>query len=320
VNKVSGDGVHKSKKVLSFFIVIILVISCCVTQKTNAINVSGAWALYPLMVKWAEEYTKIHPEVRIDISAGGAGKGMADALGGLVDIGMVSREIYPEEKEKGAFWVAVAKDAVVPLVNRNNPYSADILSQGIDKETFYNIYITGSITTWGDVLGTPEITDKIRVYTRSDACGAAQTWASYLGFAQEDLRGVGVYGDPGIVEAVAQDVFGIGYANLNFAYDAATERPSPGITPIPIDLNGNRRIDERENFYTTKFHVIDAIAAGVYPSPPARDLYLVTKGNPTGIVREFLIWILTEGQQYLSEIGYISLGERIEEELKKVEE
>ena len=52
------------------------------TQKTDrelvgTIRVSGAWALYPMAVRWSEEFKKIHPKVRIDISAGGAGKGVA---------------------------------------------------------------------------------------------------------------------------------------------------------------------------------------------------------------------------------------------------
>lgn len=309
---------NKWMKKVAWILISVLTMAGC-SEKSEPITVSGAWALYPMMVKWAEEYTALHPDIRIDVSAGGAGKGMADTLSGLADIGMISREIYPVEIEKGAFWVTVARDAVIPIMNRDNPYAVDVLSQGITKETFYRMYIRGGVT-WGDVLGKPEITDKVQVYTRSDACGAAKTWASYLGFAQEDLLGVGVYGDPGIVEAVAHDNCGIGYANLNFAYDITTGEPAPGIMAVPIDLDDNGRIDENENFYTTKFEVIHAIAADVYPSPPARDLYLVTKGKPTGAVRDFLIWILTDGQQYISETGYISISPQIlEEELKKLE-
>ena len=92
----------------------------------GTITISGAWALYPLMVRWGEEFQKLHPDVRFDISAGGAGKGMADALANAVDIGMVSREIYPEEVDKGAFWVSVAKDAVFPTVNAENPVREDL--------------------------------------------------------------------------------------------------------------------------------------------------------------------------------------------------
>lgn len=311
--------VTKAKKMASLAIIGVIISSGCTAQsQEDTITVSGAWALYPLMVKWVEEYGALHPHVRIDVSAGGAGKGMADVLGGLTDIGMVSREIYPEEIEKGAFFVAVAKDAVVPIMNRNNPHLSQILSTGITYEAFYDLYITGGATTWGDILKDSRITDRVQVYTRSDACGAAQTWASYLDHAQEDLQGVGVYGDPGVVEAVAQDAHGIGFANLNFAYDAVSGTPAPGVVVIPIDFNSNGTIDENEDFYAEKTGVMAAIIAGWYPSPPARELYLVTKGYPSGLTRDFLIWILTEGQQYVGEVGYISLGEKIEEELEKI--
>ena len=89
-------------------------------QSEDEISVSGAWAIYPLMVRWAEEYQGLYSGVRIDVSAGGAGKGMVDVLSGMVDIGMVSREIRPEEEEQGAYWIGVAKDAVFPTINANN--------------------------------------------------------------------------------------------------------------------------------------------------------------------------------------------------------
>lgn len=292
----------------------------------GTIRVSGAWALYPMVVKWSEEFQKIHPDVRIDLSAGGAGKGMADVLGGMVDIGMVSRGIYPEEIEKGAFWVAVTKDAVVPTVNEANPALEDLLSTGITKQALIDLWIMGAKTTWGEVVGADadadaDVADDIHVYTRSDACGAAKTWATFLGeYHQEDLRGVAVYGDPGLAEAVRQDALGIGYNNLNFAYDAKTGVPVTGIRVIPIDLNENGLIDENENFYGTKFELMEAIETGAYPSPPARDLNLVTKGVPTGLTKEFIDWCLTEGQQYVTETGYVPLPEeKIEAERKKIE-
>ena len=84
------------------------------------INISGAFALYPMTVRWAEEFKKVHPHVTINISAGGAGKGMADALSRMVDLGMFSKEVSPEEKAKGAWYIGVAKDAVLPTVNAGN--------------------------------------------------------------------------------------------------------------------------------------------------------------------------------------------------------
>jgi len=273
----------------------------------GTIRVSGAWALYPMMVSWGEEFRKIYPKVRIDISAGGAGKGAADALAGLVDIGMVSREINPEEVRQGAFYVPVVKDAVFPMLNEGNPvFSKGLAQKGVRKQTFVDLWIRGTDLTWGEVAGTTS-KDKVRVYTRSDSCGAAETWAQYLERKkQEDLQGVGVYGDPGLAEAVRKDVFGIGYNNLNYAYDFKTGLPPKGLSIIPIDVNENGRVDPEEDL-RTKTKAIQAVSSGHYPSPPARDLYLITKDGFKGVTKSFVLWILTDGQKYVDENGYIKL-------------
>ena len=284
----------------------------------GTITISGAWALYPMMIRWGEEFQKIHPDVRFDISAGGAGKGMADALSGAVDIGMVSREIHPQEIDQGAYWISVVKDAVFLTVNQNNPVWADLHQKGISQEMLVGIYITSEITTWGQVIGRSEVTDPIHIFTRSDACGAAETWAQYLGGQQEDLLGIGVYGDPGVLDAVIKDPLGIGFNNLNYAYDFDTGQLLAGARVVPLDVNDNKMTDPEE-FYDSKQQAVYAVAIGNYPSPPARNLNLVTKGQPSGLVRTFLIWILTDGQDYISEAGYIPLpNEVLAQELEKL--
>jgi phosphate transport system substrate-binding protein len=274
---------------------------------SGTITISGAWALYPMTVRWAEEFRKIHPEVRIDIGAGGAGKGMVDALAGAVDLGMVSREIYPAEIERGAWWVSVTRDAVVPVVSEDNPHIDRLCSSGVPKRIFIGLWMAGDVTTWSQIVG-EDAPWPVRVYTRSDACGAAQTWASYLGGNQEDLRGVGVYGDPGLADAVRRDALGIGYNNINYVYDTKTKLPVAGLRVLPIDLDGSGTIEPKEDFYGTRDAIAGAIGAGTYPSPPARDLHFVSKGTPDlPVVVEFIRWVLSEGQEYVSEAGYIRI-------------
>jgi phosphate transport system substrate-binding protein len=289
---------------------------------SGTIAVSGAFALYPMMVRWGDEFRALHPGVQFDISAGGAGKGMTDVLSGAVDIGMVSRSIHQEEIDQGAFWVAAVMDAVLPTVNADNPYLARLQTQGVTSATFAAIW-TGQITTWGVVLGDSSVTDKINVYTRSDACGAAETWALYLdsSYKQEDLQGVAVDGDPGLATAVSRDPLGIGYNNLNFAYDADSGQPVVGLQIVPIDLNGNGQVDADESFYATKTDVMAAIADDRYPRPPARALNLVTNGAPAGLVKTFIEWALTDGQAFVEETGYIPLTqEQLQEQLAKLNE
>ena len=273
------------------------------------ISLSGAFALYPLAVKWAEEFKKLHPKVKIDVSGGGAGKGITDALAKVVSLGMVSREVKPEEVAKGAWFVAVAKDAVVPTINAKNPKIKELLAKGITQAAATKAFVSGEYKTWGQVLGI-QSNIPLHLYVRSDACGAGETWAKYLGNKkQEDLKGTAVFGDPGVASAVQKDPLGFGYNNIAYAYDLKTKKPNPGILVLPIDVNNNGRIDAAENFYATSNQLISAIAQGKYPSPPARDLYLVANGKPTNpAVVAFLKFILTEGQKYNVPNGYIGLS------------
>ena len=132
---------------------------------------------------------------------------------------------------------------------------------------------------------------------------------------------MGVYGDPGLAEAVKKDTLGIGFNNINYAYDSKTKLEVEDLKVVPIDLNGNGQIDEDEDFYDSRDSIVNAIATGRYPSPPARMLHLVSNGRPgRKVVLEFIRWILTDGQKYVAEAGYINLtDEKIAEELKRLE-
>jgi phosphate transport system substrate-binding protein len=281
------------------------------------ITISGAFALYPMMTLWADEFQKIHPKVTFDISAGGAGKGLTDALSGAVDIGMVSRSITPDEEAKGAYWVPVVKDAVFPIVNSQNPVIKDLLAKGVSQDTFIKIFITGEIKTWGEVVGKPEITDEIHVFTRSDSAGAADAWAKFLGNKkQADLKGVGVNGDPGLLEAVVKDPLGIGYNNLGYAFDGTTGKAVAGATILPIDSNNDGQANTDEVIDTTA-KAMASVANNTYPL--ARDLNIVTKGKPSGITQAFIQWILTDGQKLVSQAGFVQLpADKLAESLAKV--
>lgn len=301
------------KFTISFVLLISVLVSACGGApaanggQAVTLSTSGAFALYPLMQRFAEEYGTLHPEVSFDITAGGAGKGISDVLSGATDFGMVSRDLKSEETDQGAVGFAAARDAVFVVVNANNPYIDQILAKGLTTEALGKLYITQEITTWGDLLGDPSITDAVNLYTRSDAAGAAEMISKfYGGSTQDDLHGIGVDGDPGLLTAVLNDPLGIGYNNLGFIYDFSTGTPVAGAVVAPVDVNANGTIEEHE-FLETREEAVAAILSGDYPSPPARLLYVVTNGAPTGATLEFLRWILSDGQAFVSEAGYVLL-------------
>lgn len=311
-----------------FFLVVLVLGLSCADNKTRKqtenglkgnITISGAFALYPLAVKWAEEFNKIHPDLTIDISAGGAGKGMVDVLSEMVDIAMFSRDLKKEETAKGAWPLAVAKDAVVATVNASNPLKKQILACGISKKKLAGIFLENKYKTWGELFYTGN-RSALNVFTRSDACGAGEMWGKFFGKNQENIKGLQVFGDPGIASAVKGDINSIGYNNVGYAYDIKTREVNQGMMVIPIDINDNGILDAGENFYENLDSLNLAIRNGVYPQPPARDLYMITKGKPANkLVIAFLQWIITDGQKFVDDAGYVRLtDERIKEEQDKL--
>jgi phosphate transport system substrate-binding protein len=281
-----------------------------VEKLSGTISISGAFALYPMMTVWAEEFTKLHPDVQFDVQGGGAGKGMTDTISKAVDIGMISRKIKDEETAQGIFWVSVTKDAVFPLVSANNPVAADLIAKGITKKTFNKIFITGEIKTWGEVVGKPEVKDEIHVYTRSDSAGAADIWAQFAGGkVQADIlaTAIGVNGEPALVDTVIKDPLGIGFSNLNSVFDVSTGKLVPGGLIPPIDANESGIVDGADEYYQSKAEAVAAVSSGKYPSPPSRFENLATLGKPDGLKLAFIKWILTDGQQYLDAAGYVPL-------------
>jgi len=300
----------KTNRIIYLLIFSVLLSSCASRKrKDQTISLSGAFALYPLAIKWSEEYKKVHPEIRFNISGGGAGKGMADALAGTVDLGMFSREISQEEKDKGCWWVGLTIDAVLPTISAENPYLALLKTRGLTRDEFKGIFIDGTIKDWGSLLKTAD-SKEIVIYTRADACGAAETWAKYMGGKQENLLGIGIFGDPGLAEAVVQDAGSIGFNNTCFVYDIKTGNIRAGIEIVPIDINANGTIEAEENFYDKFDLVLKSVADGIYPSPPARELYFVSQGKPVKKqVLEFIKWTLTDGQKFFAEAGYVPIDQ-----------
>lgn len=280
------------------------------------IQISGCFALYPLMSRWAREFRNIYPRVKIDISAGGAGKGITDALNGVVDMGMISREINKTEIENGAFVIAVAKDAVVATINAKNPNIKTLKTNGLKPSTARRLWADGSIASWGEVLEN-ERNESVHLYTRSDASGCSEKWAQWLGTSPERLNGTAIYSDPGMASVVQRDKLALGYNSIAYAYNLRNGKPHRGMEIVPIDFNENEKIDPKENFYNSVPEINKAVSEGKYP---ARELYIVCKGAPKSkLIRAFLFYILTDGQKFATSAGFIPLTKNeTNKELKKL--
>lgn len=309
----------RNKQLIYSLLILALSVSCAPSIKEGYdpkkgyignISISGAFALYPIVVLWSDNFRKEHPHVRFNISAGGAGKGIADVLSNMVDIGLVSRDLHAPELTRGAYPIHVAKDAVVGSFNSNHPNYSLIKERGLTKKELENIFVHNSYKLWSDI--DPRfVKEPIEVYVRSDAAGAAETWAKFLGVHQEDLKGVGIFGDPGLVQVIKDKPLSIGFSNINFVYDLQSKRTVKDIAIIPMDINNSGKIDKEEDFYNDLDSLTSAVLTNHYPSPPARNLtFVIREDKKTKLLTAFIQFVLEKEQQgYLLENGYVPLNE-----------
>lgn len=286
----------------------------------GTLSISGAFALYPIVILWTEDFKKENPQVRFNVSAGGAGKGIADVLSNMVDIGLVSRDLHQVEIDRGALPITVGYDAVIGIINSKHPNFELLQERGLTRVELKSIFLERNKKKWKDI--DPRFVDQpIEVYTRSDAAGAAETWAKYLGASQEELRGIGVFGDPGLAQAVKEDPLALGFSNVNFVYDLNTRKFSDGVHVLPLDLDADGRISQEENIYADLDILIAAVADGRYPTPPARELFFVLRrGHSSDLLDTFVQFVLADKQQaYLIENGYVPLKKKeIEKQIEKI--
>ncbi len=288
---------------------------------SGTISISGVSALFPLVQKWAVEFQKVYPNVRISVSASSDSKGITDALSGKTKIGMLSRELSKEESDNSMWIITVAKNAVVPIVNLNNPVLQQIMLKGLKKDILKDIFITGKVNNWDILNGKKKTDEKINVYRHSDACGEADTWAKYLSGNKAAFIGTLESDDADLTQAIRNDNKGIGFTSIAYAYDQKSGYENSGIKVLPIDFNGNGVIDDKEFFYQHKDSLAKAIADGRFSKLLVSDLYLVCKAKPSDNAEiTFLKWILTDGQKFVSAAGFIHLSDsKAKAELNKIE-
>jgi phosphate transport system substrate-binding protein len=285
-----------------FLVFLILFISGCISPAEGSQNAAaeiytiqnkGSDTLVNLALAWAERYQQIRPEVRLAVTGGGSGTGIAAILNGTVDIANASRQISveelraAEEQDIEPVEFIVSKDAIAVVVHLQNPVDQLTIQQISD------IY-SGAIKNWSEVGGEDRPIVRLSRETNS---------GTHVYFLEEVLR----KGDPD--------------DRTLFSQDTLLLPSSEGITAEVKD-NPNAIGYEGLGYITPDMKVL-AIAKSasepyVMPTletvndesyPIARDLYMYTPGEPTGVVAEYMEWILSaEAQQIVIDLGFVPVN------------
>jgi phosphate transport system substrate-binding protein len=273
----------------------------------GSFSVSGAYALYPLIARLADQFMVIYPNVKIEVSKIGTGEGITSLLTKKCQLAMISRPLTDEEKGAGIWVIPVAKDGVAPIVNQKNPNIEKLLSMGLSTDEFMHVFVSGKPMTWGEVLGT-DSRDRITVYTRADESGAADLWAGFIYKKPSDLRGIGVTGDDEMIKSIQENPLAIGFCNFSYAFDTSGVR-TKDIQIIPCDLDFDNKIDRVEVPFINLEEAHRSIWLGFYPDQLCRELTLGSLGKPTDpVIIEFLKYVLGKGQSEVEKTGFCPLN------------
>ena len=256
----------------------------------NYIENKGSDTIVNLALAWAEKYQSDHPDVRISVTGGGSGTGIAALLNGTVDIANASRKIKDEEiaeaQSKGINPVEhiIARDAIAVIVNPENPVSKLTLQQISD------IY-SGKYTNWTEVGGEDRPIVRLSRETNSGTHVYFLETVLRLGnkedktlFSMDTLL---LPSSEGIISEVRDNPNAIGYDGLGY---------------VPDDLKTIAIAKEEGGAYVLPS--IKTVNDKSYAI--ARDLYMYTDGETTGIIKEYLDWILSdEAQVIVAELGFV---------------
>lgn len=264
------------------------------TPPSQAIENKGSDTMVNLALAWAERYQQIHPEIRIAVTGGGSGTGIAALINGTVDIANASRSIKEEEIEEaranGVEPVehVVARDAIAVVVHPDNPVDALTLQQISD------IY-SGKINNWREVGG--EDRPIVRLSRETNSGTHVYFLEAVVRLGQKDNRTLFspdtllLPSSEGISAEVRQNPNAIGYDGLGYVTEDMK------IIAVGVSSDGP--------FWLPS---VETVNRGVYPI--ARSLYMYTAGEPRGAVLEYLTWILEpEAQEIVQRLGFVPVEE-----------
>jgi phosphate transport system substrate-binding protein len=279
---------------LTFLSLIVLLVSGCGRsgsgEERTVLENKGSDTLVNVAQAWAEEYQSVNANTAIAVTGGGSGTGFAALLNGTVDIANASRRIKDSERqslldsgvEPKEF--VVGYDALALFLNNNNPLDRVTLSQ------LKNIYAEGGdFDNWSDlgitVPGCPS-GEIVRVSRQNNSGTYVYFRSTVLDGTDYKLGSRDMHGSKDVVDLVSHTACAIGYSGLAYATD---EVHMPCI--------------ETEDGSQCVHPSIDTAADGSYPI--SRPLFMYTRGEPTGAIKEYIDWILSdEGQCIIKQKGY----------------
>jgi glycine cleavage system H lipoate-binding protein/ABC-type phosphate transport system substrate-binding protein len=291
-------------------------------SQEGSINVFTSADLYNLTMKWANEYTILNPKVKISVTKA-ADKNLAGMLNTSGGIGFIADESYIALNNQSIWNMVVGRDVIVPVMNAANPFRDEIYHKGITSARLTQISGNRDKQNWGMLIGSaPNVQDiPLHFYMMNDPSVISGV-ENFISTNQLNNTVIKTASGQEMISAIQKDPNALGFCKLIQIMDLKTQNLAENIKLVPIDKNGNGKIDYMENIYDNLQDFTRGVWIGKYPRALAGNILSVSSEKPKNETElAFLNWVLTDGQQFLTANGYndLVLNER-QTQLAKINE
>lgn len=227
------------------------------------LTVTGSTTVEPIAQVAGELFAKDNPGKRVLVAGVGSSAGIESVTNGTSDIGTSSRDLKPAEEKSGLVDTPIARDAIAVIVNKANPVAALTMEQAA-------AIFEGRITNWKQVGGEDL---PIGLVNRDEASGTRDAFNTFvLKGGNFDPSAAVLPGTGQVRSVVAQSVSAVGYISLGFVDSSVKALSINGVTPTEA-----------------------SVADKTYPI--SRVLHFFTKGQPTGLAKAYIDFVLSDAVQ-----------------------
>ncbi len=271
----------------------------------STIRVLSTPDLYNLTILWAGEYGLLNPNVNIEVTTV-PGAGIAGMLQKGNGIGFITNESDPGHYTESAWKMVVGRDVIVPVINSQNPFRDELRRKGVSPAAFAGIIKNPEKRTWGNLLENGRNVP-LNLYVVNDPAVTSDV-ADFLRATPGELNMITVENGTDMKAAIAKDPNAIGFCRMVNILDDNSQALSANISLLPIDRNGNGKIDYMEDIYADVSSFTRGVWIGKYPKALTGNIYAVCAEQPKDKYEAaFLTWVLTNGQEFLNRQGYSDL-------------
>lgn len=262
----------------------------------ETIIISGTKFTYPLIEKWIAEYEKTNPGVNIKL--------VAKTGNAQSDLNIIAHQPAENELQPNQEIIYAGRYALLPVTNNNNPILSVINKKGLSKKEVDNLFFDVVDFNSDEPVEKPKF--KANIYSRENQACASTALAAHFGHLSSEIRGKKVFGDEiYLLSAIKKDSIGLTYNNLGYLYDVNSRSLKDGIALLPVDLKKDAKVLLNGNLD----EVLNVLETSKVETIPVEQIgFVYSEQNNRKEVAEFLKWILTEGQKFNHEKGFLNLN------------